>query len=88
MAEMRHPNSLLITSDQHRSDRYGFEGKRNISTPFLNKLSASDTRFSAMSTPNVACRLSLAATFVGLFPMAHCVDVSQALAVVAATGSR
>ena len=88
MAEMRHPNSLLITSDHHCSDRYGFEGKCNISTPFLDRLSASGTPFSPVSTPNLACRLSLAAMLTGLFPMAHCADVSRALAVVAATGSR
>ena len=44
------PNILLITSDQHRWDCFGFEGRR-IRTPWLDRMAAAGTRFSAAITP-------------------------------------
>ena len=39
MAAPRRPNILLITSDQHRGDSYGFENPV-IYTPHLDRLAA------------------------------------------------
>ena len=33
------PNLLIITTDQHRGDCYGFEG-RKVKTPHLDQLAA------------------------------------------------
>ena len=51
---MTRPNILLVTSDQHRGDCFGFEG-RAVRTPHLDLLAAQGTRFAACITPNVVC---------------------------------
>ncbi|GJH29356.1 sulfatase-like hydrolase/transferase [Caballeronia novacaledonica] len=66
----KRPNILLITSDQHRGDCYGFEG-RKVRTPNLDKLAAGGTRFSACITPNVVCQPSRASMLTGLLPSTH-----------------
>jgi len=65
------PNILLITSDQHRADCYGFEKTRQIRTPHLDRLATSGTRFSAAITPNVVCQPSRASILTGLLPLTH-----------------
>lgn len=64
------PNILLITSDQHRGDAYGFEGAR-VHTPHLDLLARQGTRFSACITPNVVCQPSRASILTGLLPLTH-----------------
>ena len=64
------PNILLITSDQHRADCFGFEG-RNIKTPNLDALAHSGTRFSNCITPNVVCQPARASMLTGLLPLSH-----------------
>jgi arylsulfatase A-like enzyme len=64
------PNILLITSDQHRGDCYGFEGRR-VRTPRLDALAAQGTRFSACITPNVVCQPARASMLTGLLPRTH-----------------
>ena len=64
------PNILLITSDQHRADCYGFEG-RNIKTPYLDRMAAEGTRFSNCITPNVVCQPARASILTGLLPLSH-----------------
>jgi arylsulfatase A-like enzyme len=66
----RPPNILLITSDQHRGDCYGFEGRR-VKTPHLDAMASSGTRFSACITPNVVCQPSRASILTGLLPLTH-----------------
>lgn len=65
------PNILLITSDQHRADCYGFEKTRQVRTPHLDRLAQSGTRFSAAITPNVVCQPSRASILTGLLPLTH-----------------
>ncbi|MGB7306030.1 MAG: sulfatase-like hydrolase/transferase [Burkholderiaceae bacterium] len=65
------PNILLITSDQHRADCFGFEGRRRVNTPNLDKLAQSGTRFSTAITPNVVCQPSRASILTGLLPLTH-----------------
>jgi len=68
---MKRPmNILLITSDQHRGDCYGFEGRR-LRTPHLDEMAARGTRFSACITPNVVCQPSRASILTGLLPLTH-----------------
>ena len=50
----KRPNILLITSDQHRPDCFGF-AERNIKTPNLDRLAQEGTRFDCAITPNVLC---------------------------------
>ncbi len=64
------PNILLITSDQHRADCVGFEG-RGVSTPHLDLMAAQGTRFSACITPNVVCMPARASVLTGLLPLTH-----------------
>ena len=66
----RRPNILLITSDQHRGDAFGFEG-RPVHTPHLDLLAAEGTRFSACITPNVVCQPARASLLTGLLPLTH-----------------
>ena len=64
------PNILLITSDQHRWDCFGFEGRR-IRTPHLDRMAANGTRFSAAITPNLVCQPARASILTGLLPLSH-----------------
>ena len=64
------PNILFITSDQHRGDCYGFEG-RAVKTPHLDLLAQQGTRFSQCITPNVVCQPSRASILTGLLPRTH-----------------
>ncbi len=66
----RPPNILLITSDQHRWDCFGFEGRR-IRTPWLDRMAAGGTRFSAAITPNLVCQPARASILTGMLPLTH-----------------
>ena len=64
------PNILFITSDQHRGDCFGFEG-RQLKTPHLDQLAATGTRFSACITPSAMCQPARASMLTGLYPRTH-----------------
>lgn len=66
----RRPNILLVTSDQHRADCFGFENP-SIRTPHLDRLAAGGTRFSSCVTPNLVCQPSRASILTGLLPLTH-----------------
>lgn len=66
----KQPNILLLTSDQHRADCYGFAG-RSVKTPHLDALAAGGTHFDACITPNVVCQPSRASMLTGLLPRTH-----------------
>jgi arylsulfatase A-like enzyme len=68
--DRKRPNILLITSDQHRGDAYGFEGT-GVHTPHLDLMASRGTRFSACITPNVVCQPSRASILTGLLPLTH-----------------
>jgi arylsulfatase A-like enzyme len=67
---VRRPNILLITSDQHRGDCFGFEG-RAVRTPHLDALARDGTRFSAAICPSVVCQPARASILTGLLPLTH-----------------
>lgn len=69
-ATRRQPNILLITSDQHRGDAYGFAGAP-VHTPHLDLLARQGTHFSACITPNVVCQPARASMLTGLLPLTH-----------------
>ncbi len=64
------PNILLITSDQHRADCFGFEG-RKIKTPHFDAMAKNGTRFSNCITPNPVCQPARASILTGLLPLSH-----------------
>ncbi len=64
------PNILLITSDQHRGDAFGFEGSL-VRTPHLDRLAAGGTRFTACLTPSLVCQPARASILTGLLPLTH-----------------
>jgi arylsulfatase A-like enzyme len=66
----KHPNILLITSDQQRADCNGFENP-HIRTPHIDRLARDGTRFSACITPNLVCQPSRASILTGLLPLTH-----------------
>ena len=66
----RSPNIVLITSDQHRWDCFGFEGRR-IRTPWLDRMAKAGTRFSAAVTPNLVCQPARASILTGMLPLTH-----------------
>lgn len=70
MEKKHYPNILLITTDQHRGDCYGFEG-RNVKTPHLDDMAANGTRFSNCITPNAVCMPARASILTGLLPLTH-----------------
>ena len=67
---MRRPNIVLITSDQHRGDCYGFAG-RGVRTPHLDLMAAEGTRFATAITPNPVCQPARASLLTGLLPNTH-----------------
>lgn len=67
---MTRPNILLITSDQHRGDCFGFEG-RAVHTPHLDLLAAQGTRFASCITPNVVCMPARSSKLTGLLHLTH-----------------
>lgn len=73
---MKRPNFLIITSDQHRWDCFGFAG-RKIRTPHLDALAKAGTRFDAAITPNVVCQPARASILTGLLPLSHGVFDNQ-----------
>jgi len=67
---MSRPNILLISSDQHRADCMGFQG-RNIKTPHLDQLAAEGTVFDACITPSVVCQPARASILTGQLCRTH-----------------
>jgi arylsulfatase A-like enzyme len=66
----RPPNILLIMSDQHRADCFGFEG-RKLRTPHLDRLARQGTRFSACITSNPVCQPTRASILTGQLCLTH-----------------
>ena len=64
---MAQPNIVFITSDQQRSDCYGFAGK-SVKTPHLDKLRAEGMHFSSCITPAPVCQPARAAILTGKLP--------------------
>ena len=64
------PNIIIITSDQHRGDCFGFEG-RKVKTPHLDQLAQEGVVFSNCITPNAVCQPARASILTGILPCTH-----------------
>ena len=68
--EMKRPNILLITSDQHHWTALGAVNDK-IKTPNLDRLCASGTRFDRAYCPNPTCTPTRASIITGQYPSTH-----------------
>jgi arylsulfatase A-like enzyme len=66
----RRPNILLITSDQHRGDCYGFAG-RGVWTPHLDMLRRDGTWLRNCITPSPVCQPARCSILTGMLPLTH-----------------
>ncbi|SCZ70906.1 Arylsulfatase A [Epibacterium ulvae] len=66
----KRPNILLITTDQHRGDCIGAEG-RGVNTPNLDRIAQNGVRFSTCTTPHPMCQAARASILTGLLPYSH-----------------
>ena len=67
---MKKPNIILISSDQHRADCFGFQG-RNIKTPHLDQMAKEGTVFNNCITPCVVCQPARSSILTGQLPRTH-----------------
>lgn len=67
----RPPNIVLIISDDHAYDDFGFMGNPLVKTPNLDRLAARSARFTHAYVPTSSCRPSLATLLTGLYPHEH-----------------
>lgn len=70
-AETKHPNIVLIISDDHAWTDYGFMGHPQIETPNLDKLAAGSAVFTRGYVPTALCRPALATLATGLYAHQH-----------------
>jgi hypothetical protein len=61
----RPPNILMIVSDDHAWNDYGFMGSKSVSTPHLDKLAAESRLFPRGYVTNSLCGPSLASMLTG-----------------------
>ncbi|MEO1310400.1 MAG: sulfatase-like hydrolase/transferase [Pseudomonadota bacterium] len=66
----KRPNLIVVTSDQQRSDCYGFAG-RKIKTPHLDMMAQQGTHFPNCITSSVVCQPARAGILTGLLPQTH-----------------
>ena len=65
------PNIVLIISDDHAWNDYGFMGHEVIQTPHIDALAAESQVYTRGYVPTSVCRPSLATMITGLFPHDH-----------------
>lgn len=65
------PNILLILSDDHAWNDYGFMGHDIVKTPALDKLAAEGVTFKRAYVPTSLCRPSLATIATGYYAFQH-----------------
>jgi choline-sulfatase len=67
----RHPNVLVLMSDQHKRSCMGAYGDKVAITPHLDKLAAKSVRFSDAYCANPVCTPSRASLMTGLYSHNH-----------------
>ncbi len=70
-------NFLFLMTDQHRVDTLGAYGNPHVSTPHLDRLAASGTRFDRWYTPTAICTPARASLLTGQAPFRHKVLANQ-----------
>ncbi len=64
-------NILFLLTDQQRVDTLGCYGNRAVSTPALDRLAATGTRFDRWYTPTAICTPARASLLTGYAPFRH-----------------
>lgn len=64
-------NLLFLMTDQHRVDTLGCYGNPHVSTPHLDRLAATGTRFDRCYTPTAICTPARASLLTGQAPFRH-----------------
>ncbi len=67
------PNVVLILSDDHHWNDYGFMGHEQLRTPFLDRLASESLVFTRGYVPSSLCCPSLASLITGRYPHEHLV---------------
>lgn len=65
------PNVVIILSDDHAWNDYGFMGSPHVNTPELDKLAAEGVTFKRGYVPTALCRPSLTTIATGLYASQH-----------------
>jgi uncharacterized sulfatase len=65
------PNVVIILSDDHAWNDYGFMGSPHVNTPALDKLAAEGATFKRGYVPTALCRPSLLTVATGLYASQH-----------------
>ena len=64
----RQPNSVLITSDQHRRSSVGCYGNQDVITPHMDRMAREGIRFDQCMTVSPVCSPFRASPQTGLYP--------------------
>ncbi len=64
------PNVILISTDQHRGDCIGPEG-RGVKTPNIDRIANNGVRFSKCITPHPMCQAARSSILTGKLPYSH-----------------
>ena len=64
----RKPNVLIIFSDQHRADVFGFQGHPDVKTPNLDKMAEKGVVYNRAYCQNAISVASRSSLFTGLYP--------------------
>lgn len=64
----RPPNIVLLLTDDHPFDQYGFMGSEVAHTPNIDRLASKSVRFVNGYVPSSVCRPSLGVLLTGLYP--------------------
>lgn len=65
------PNIVLIVTDQHRADHFGFGGNATVQTPHVDALAASGTVFDRAYVANPICMPNRASILTARMPSVH-----------------
>jgi len=68
---MRHPNVLMIITDQHRPDHLGFGGNGIVQTPALDALAARSRVFTSAFVANPLCQPNRCSILTMRYPSVH-----------------
>ncbi len=67
----KHPNIILIMTDNQPADVVGCYGNQEVYTPHLDRMAASGARFENAYCPNAMCSPSRASVWTGRLPCQH-----------------
>ncbi len=67
----KHPNVIVVFSDQHRAQAMGYAGDRNVYTPQFDKLAAQALSFPFAASVVPVCTPARASLLTGQYPLSH-----------------